>query len=698
MHLFSKIKLLILFLLLSASLISQEYNRELNPFPVSGLTGNYNNSFSGGTNNLEFQFIDIDDDGDSDLFYLDSDENYGWYENTGTSTSPEFQLSFDTIPNMVFSDWFYMIDIDNDEDFDIFTGNNIYVRLIKNIGTKSSPLFQSFTDTVKNSDGNPVISESGSNPVFVDIDDDNDFDLVSGNTSGTLTYYENIGTASNYNFKFVTNQWQDIIIIGGDFLHGASSLEFADIDDDNDLDLFWGDFFSKSLYYIENSGTASIPDLNVLYNSYPQNEDSIWTSGFNMPRLFDIDSDNDLDLFVSVLYDPTVPQSLVFVENKGTAQNPDFDKITDDYLYTLDVGNNSYAVFEDIDNDNDEDMFIGSLKNPLGSLYYFENTGGSSSPKFDLITESFFGIESDLSVVPAFGDIDGDNDLDLFIGNFNGTISFYENTGTQSSPQFNSSLPLQDKNGMTIDAGTSVSPFLIDYDSDNDLDLITGSFNGRFALYKNTGTNLDYEFEKDTSYFSIIDVGDNSTPVLFDFDDDDDLDLFSGNRLGYIYIWRNDGNNLSPIWNLQTDKFLNQDFGGQSMVSFIDINNDSDTDLVFGNVKGGLYFYNNLTVSGISGEVIPPEEFEILQAYPNPFNPATKIIFRSKRSTKLVLSVYNILGKKVRELYSDDVNIGTNEFLWNGKDENGKQLPSGVYLIYAETPSRNTTIKVNLIK
>ena len=70
------------------------------------------------------------------------------------------------------------------------------------------------------------------------------------------------------------------------------------------MDLFWGDFFSNSLYYIENQGTPTSPDMLRVSDVYPMNPDSVNTSGFNMPRFSDIDADGDFDLFVSVLYDP----------------------------------------------------------------------------------------------------------------------------------------------------------------------------------------------------------------------------------------------------------------------------------------------------------------------------------------------------------------------------------------------------------
>ena len=253
----------------------------------------------------------------------------------------------------------------------------------KNTGTINSPNFVLAVDTVLDADGNSMYSESGSNPVFVDIDDDGDYDFVSGNTAGTLTYYENIGSSQNFSFKFITNFWQDILIVGTiNPLHGASSLDFVDIDNDGDFDLFWGDFFSNSLYQIENQGTNLEPDLNVISNIYPINPDSVNTRGFNMPRFVDIDNDQDYDLFVSVLYDPTVKQSLIYYRNDGTIQNANHHLITNDFIKTLDVGNSSIPVFCDIDGDGDQDLFIGSLNNPFGSIHFLRNTGTVSNPSF----------------------------------------------------------------------------------------------------------------------------------------------------------------------------------------------------------------------------------------------------------------------------------------------------------------------------
>jgi len=462
----------------------QPFIRELNLIPVSDAEGLLKNIFSGGHNNLEHQFVDIDNDGDLDIFYLDSDQTFGWFENVGNKFIPDFKYSLSKPDGLHFYDWFYFVDIDAEGDKDYFTGNSDVISFYKNDGSASFPYFVLELDTVKNNEGNPIYSEFGSNPIFVDIDNDNDFDFITGNSVGTLTFYENVGSGANYNYRFVTNVWQNIIIIGGENAgprHGASSLDFVDIDDDLDLDLFWGDFFGKSLYVIENQGTPTIPDMRRVSNFYPINEDSIHTSGFNMPRFADIDGDGDYDLFVSVLYDPTVPQSLMYYKNNGTAQSANHNFITKDFLKTLDVGSNSQPVFVDIDNDNDLDLFIGSLNNPTGSIHFLENIGSNSQPDFFYTDSSFFDITGDLSISPAFGDLDGDGDYDLVVGRFNGTLSLYDNTGSSSSPIFSNSVAIQNSNGEIIDIGSSAVPIIFDIDNDQDLDLIIGGFNGKFS-------------------------------------------------------------------------------------------------------------------------------------------------------------------------------------------------------------------------
>ncbi len=699
------LKLLIIGLACSTQLLfPQSFKRELNLYPVFDAEGLLPNIYSGGHNNLEHQFIDIDSDDDLDIFYLDSDQTFGWYENEGDKFNADFKLNLNNPDGLYFSNWFYFVDIDADDDLDYFTGNENQISFYQNDGDQNSPLFILNQEILLDDEGDPIFSEFDSNHLLVDIDADNDYDLLMGSTVGSLVYYENTGTPQQYSFKFITDLWQNIVIIGGDAAnpHGASSIEFADIDSDNDLDLFWGDFFSKSLYFIENNGTASVPDMQLVSNVYPLNADSIYTSGFNMPRFADIDADNDLDLFVSVLYNSTVPQSLMLYENTGDQFNPSYNLNTENYLKTLDVRNNSIPRFVDIDDDNDLDLFLGSFESPLGTVHFLENNGTNTEPSFSYLDSSYFNIEKDLSTAPAFGDIDGDGDYDLLVGKFDGQVELFINTGNPATPQFLNSGIVQDKNGNVIDIGNSSLPFLIDIDADSDLDLALGSFSGKFDFYLNVGTTENYSFQKDTFYFAIgssfLDVGDNSSPFLFDYDDDGTLDLFSGNRDGKLYYFKNEGTNLNPDWIEMTDSFINESFGGNTAPCFVDIDNDSDLDLLLGNVKGGLYLYNNTEVSIVADWEIKPADNFTLRSYPNPFNPTVNLEVIVNTGEKIKIDIFNILGEKVKSLFDGFLSSGSSTFQWNGKSDKGFLLPSGTYLVLAQSENQNQVIKISFLK
>jgi hypothetical protein len=96
--------------------------------------------------------------------------------------------------------------------------------------------------------------------------------------------------------------------------------------------------------------------------------------------------------------------------------------------------------------------------------------------------------------------------------------------------------------------------------------------------------------------------------------------------------------------------------------------------------------------------VLLPERFLLHQNYPNPFNSTTRIIFDLPRTSRVRLSVYNILGQEVKKLADGMFPAGSFHFVWNGDNNVGEQVAGGIYFIRMLTEWNSNTIKVMLLK
>jgi hypothetical protein len=91
-------------------------------------------------------------------------------------------------------------------------------------------------------------------------------------------------------------------------------------------------------------------------------------------------------------------------------------------------------------------------------------------------------------------------------------------------------------------------------------------------------------------------------------------------------------------------------------------------------------------------------DYQLEQNYPNPFNPSTKIRFCVLEAGVVQLSIYNLQGQLVRTLVSGHVNAGRHTLTWNGRDNAGKLVPSGVYLYKLQVNGFEETRKMTFMK
>jgi Ca-activated chloride channel family protein len=96
-----------------------------------------------------------------------------------------------------------------------------------------------------------------------------------------------------------------------------------------------------------------------------------------------------------------------------------------------------------------------------------------------------------------------------------------------------------------------------------------------------------------------------------------------------------------------------------------------------------------------------PSDFVLQQNYPNPFNPETKIVFHVPTSAKpqrVVIKIYDLLGRLVAVLFDREAAPGRYEVVWNGKDMFGHDLPSGTYLYRLEAGDVKVTKRMTLLR
>ncbi len=159
---------------------------------------------------------------------------------------------------------------------------------------------------------------------------------------------------------------------------------------------------------------------------------------------------------------------------------------------------------------------------------------------------------------------------------------------------------------------------------------------------------------------------------------------------------------------------LNRDqtpFSFEIITSNRGMNQPIDNYLVFNEDSGE--FENGLVISGRQessiikfeniddpGNNITPviEKVQLHDNYPNPFNPETNISFSMPSEQKVQLTIYNLKGQKVRQLVNGVFASGKHSVVWNGKDDNGKQVCSGLYFYKLKTDNKEISKKMLLLK
>ena len=284
--------------------------------------------------------------------------------------------------------------------------------------------------------------------------------------------------------------------------------------------------------------------------------------GSAAPTFADLDNDGDLDAFVG----GGSPEDLISYENTGSNTEPAFAKSSDLFGVIDDFHpmRKIRPCFADLDGDGDLDLVYGTQK---GRIVMRENTGSANAPQFARSTDIFGRAIQDVgdSATPTFADLDDDGDVDLLSGTRLGEVIYFQNIGNASSPFFFREGPTEQNQFISsiksADLIGGSSPQLVDYDQDGDFDAFIGNSEGEMLYYENTGTASDPQFasaSKDP--FEITDLKTNGAkPAFADLDGDGDLDAFIGDGGGEITYFEN---RHRPIQHIKSGELLDVSING----------------------------------------------------------------------------------------------------------------------------------------
>ena len=565
--------------------------------------------FLGGFNLPRPQLADVDGDGDLDLFVQERSGQVMYFRNERDASAagePRYRWVTDAFEDLSVGEWFRFVDVDLDGDLDLLAeAPYSHIRYYRNDGGTGPARYVLAADTLWDVNGEAVFSDRQNIPNAADIDCDGLLDLLIGRLTGTITRYEADSIDENGVplFRHVTDSFEDIEIVGamqGGTRHGANTMALGDVDQDGDDDLFWGDFFEPGLLFIENTGSCRRPVLRGTPRPFPAG-DPVATSGYNAPALGDVDGDGDNDLVMGVLggaFNPnhtSVDNLHLFVQGADGG----FRAETSRLLRTVDVGSESQPAFTDLDGDGDQDLLLANKietdNTRTGRIYVFENTGSRTAPAF-AARGSVPGLPDAYHFAPAFGDLDGDGDQDVILGQWDDRVAHYRNDGPAEPGGVMPRWTLVDSAAATLTRGRNTTPALGDLDGDGDLDLLLGESSGALNYYVNVGGPLQPRFELVSDQFQDIDPGRRSIPELVDWDGDGDLDLAVGSEASGIRLHINEGSRQEPLF-VETGP-LSLPIPNFSAPAFADLDGDGDLDLAVGGVGGGLTVFRSVQPAG----------------------------------------------------------------------------------------------------
>jgi uncharacterized repeat protein (TIGR01451 family) len=503
---------------------------------------------------------DWDNDGDLDLAVANDGYSNYLYENAGTwlqETRAWSSDEQDRTLSLAWGDW------DNDGDLDLAAGNfGEANRVYANEGGALTLAWSSAeTDDTRS-------------VAWGDWDNDGDLDLAVGNDNQPNRVYENEGGLlvlawfSGANDPTTAVAWADH--------DGDGFLDLAVANNGEPNQVFWSDGFGLYLTWSSTEVDAShdvawgdwngdgLLDLAIAnedeFNRVYQNDGSSFSLAWSSDEQNDTrgvawgDWDGDGDLDLAVANNTQSNRVYLNAENDLTL------------VWSCTEEDPSYVVaWGDWNNDGDLDLAVGNgsyLSGPPNRVY--ENVAGPMAP-----SAYWSSTEEDVTQDVAWGDWDGDGDLDLAVANNGQANHIYQNDAGQLAVAWSSP-----------ETAASSAVAWGDWDGDDDLDLaVANSSASSNLLYQNDAGSMNL-------IWSSPETEDSTSVAWGDWDGDGDLDLAVGNQMAANRVYLNAGMTLTLAWSSPEDDTSKD-------VAWGDWDNDGDLDLAVANDSQPNRVYQN---------------------------------------------------------------------------------------------------------
>jgi hypothetical protein len=479
----------------------------------------------------------------------------------------------------------------------------------------------------------------------------------------------------------------------------SMAVAWGDYDNDGDVDLYAGNFGANALFRNDGGGVFT----DVASGAAADAEDA-WSVAW-----VDYDADGDLDLYVA-----NAGAANVLLRNDGGGT------LVDATTGPLgDAGAGRGTAWSDYDADGDLDLYLANL-------------GGANK----LLRNDGSGVFVDATAAPlddagmgmgvAWGDYDNDGDPDLYLGNFGTANRLFRNDG--------GAIFVDVTSGPLGDTGKARGVSWGDYDGDGELDLYVANHDGANVLLRNQGGGI---FE-DATVGPLGDEGNSFGVAWADYDGDGELDLYLANTGTPDKLLRNDcsyGNrwlavdlvgvssnrsavgaevvavagglaqtrSVSGGHGLASQCSMTLEFGLGSAASVDTLSirwpsGAADTHVGVAADQHLTYYEGGLT--GADDDVADAGRDHLLHGnFPNPFNPMTRIRYELPAPAPVSLRVYSISGRLVRVLLDSELRgPGTHTTEWDGTDDQGRNVASGVYFYRLEADGERLTRKMILLK